>query len=94
MTESQSNNAVARFFGAALMAVGGLIAVLSGLCSVGFLGFMAYATFSGGSGNVSGREIPAMVASVLSLIAMDAIPVGLGVAMFLWGRSIRRGRSS
>jgi hypothetical protein len=70
---------VAKLFGALLMAVGGLIAGLCGLCSAGVLAI----TFSNGAGGIG----PSMM---LALI-FGGPPILIGVGLFLWGRSLWRG---
>ena len=91
MTTNAQVSPVASFFGAALMAVGGLIAVLSGLCSLGFLAVLANAAFSNSAQPVTAQSIPGLMVGLLTLVSIDAIPVGFGVMMFVWGRAIRRG---
>ena len=86
MTNASTASPTARFFGAALMAVGGLIAVLSGLCSAGFLiviGISALDQHAVTPGSVIG--------GLLSLLLFDAVPIGFGVGLFLWGRYLRGG---
>lgn len=83
---SQEPNAVRRYFGAMLMAIGGLIAVLSGLCSLTFLGFVIWNAVTGG-----GRTVIADVVQMLTLmLAFGGIPFGVGLGVFFWGRGFRR----
>ena len=66
------------FFGAALMAVGALIAGLCGLCTVGFL---LVSLFSPGGSGVAVLAIP-----------IGGIPTGLGLLLFWGGKSLRKPR--
>jgi hypothetical protein len=73
---------VVRLLGAMLMAVGCLITVLSGLCSLAFIGTTVLNT----------------PASALSLIAlatamiMGGLPMCMGIGLFVVGRDLFRGR--
>jgi hypothetical protein len=78
-----AGNPVTKLFGAMLMAIGGLIATLCGLCSLGFMGFGVFGAFSQGGGVGALGMIP------IALLA-GAIPVGIGVALFVVGRSLYR----
>lgn len=69
---------MAAFFGGALMAVGALIAVLSGLCSGVFL----VSTFQGSTGDLRGY------AGIALLIG--GLPFLFGLALFFIGRRIYR----
>lgn len=83
---SEKPSAVRRYFGAMLMAIGGLIAVLSGLCSLTFLAFVLWNAASGG-----GRTVIADVVQMLTLmLAFGGIPFGVGLGVFFWGRSLRK----
>jgi len=64
-----------RFLGGLLMAVGGLIALLCGMCTLVFLN------------NSWASE--ALIALLASLV-LGGIPSAVGVALFLLGRSIYR----
>ena len=66
---------VTRFIGAALMAIGGLIAGLCGLCTVGFL--IAGVSSPGGDGLIP-----------LALV-IGGIPTAIGVLLFVAGRGMR-----
>jgi hypothetical protein len=75
------------FFGAALMALGALMVVLCGLCSV--VGFFA------GAGMVSetGRGgVAAFVQSGALVLVFGGIPILIGVGLFLVGRNLCRQR--
>jgi hypothetical protein len=64
------------FFGGLLLATGGLIALLSGLCSAYF--FLMFAGTDGGL-------------SMLPLVFMiGGIPFAIGLGLFFWGRSLIR----
>ena len=71
-----------RLLGGLLMAVGGMIALLCGLCTLGF-GYLMVA--QPGDGGLTLLIIPLIVGGT---------PTGLGVVVFLIGRSIyREGRA-
>lgn len=69
-----------RLFGALLMAVGGLIAVLSGLCSVTFAGLMLV---DQGSWADKGQML-------LMDLFVGGIPFAVGALAFWAGRRLRR----
>jgi len=74
-----ANEDVTRFFGFVLSTVGGLIMVLSGLCSGGVLLF----ALGGGPGGHAGF---AMVFNYLGVIALfGGIPFAVGWTLFAWG---------
>jgi hypothetical protein len=73
-----------RFFGGAFMVVGGLIALLSGACT---LFFVAEGLTSGNSG---GQELGGLV--IFFAVALGAVGIVPGAILFivgrlLWGRS-------
>jgi membrane protein implicated in regulation of membrane protease activity len=79
-------DATRRFLANLLMAVGGLIALLCGGCTVFFLGAAIVALFPGGaSDNASTPLVPGITA-----ILVGGLPTVLGVALFLWGRRMKR----
>ena len=80
---SSEPSAVKRAFGALLMAVGGLIATLSGLCSVLFLVSMVFAVMDSHSAN------DAMV-PLLIVFVVGGVPFALGAGLFVLGRHLRR----
>jgi len=88
MNESSQTGAssVAKLFGALLMAVGGLIAVLSGLCSLAFLGTMIQNSVQhpGQSGQIVGL--------LLVVLFFGGVPISVGVGLFIIGRHLFRGR--
>ena len=80
---NEGGDAIARLFGFMLMAVGGLIALLSGLCSLGFL----LVTIE------SVVRTPASVAPMIGLIlVIGGVPVAVGVALFVLGLNLARPR--
>lgn len=88
MTEenAQKPSPMQRFWGALLMGVGGLIAALGGLCTIGvdaqnIISAFKYPDTESGWGIV----IP------LSLL-VGLIPVGIGVGLFNLGRDLRLSR--
>lgn len=75
---------MAKFFGALLMAIGLLIATLSGLCSAGFL--MSLANGRGSGGHLNG-------AALMFVSVVGGVPFLGGVGMFLGGLTlVRSGR--
>jgi hypothetical protein len=68
--------AVAKLFGALLMAVGGLMAGLCGLCSAG----VVIITISGGSNGIG--------ALMMLVLIFGGPPIAIGTGLFLWGRSL------
>lgn len=86
-TPDESNLAQQRFAGGCLMAVGGLIATLCGLCTALFvIGPIWYALSSGGAF--------AWPLSAIGLV-IGGIPTAIGVVLFVLGlRMIRRAGSS
>jgi hypothetical protein len=82
-TPDSGGDGIARLFGFLLMAVGGLITLLSGLCSLGFL----LATIE------SVVRAPASVAPMIGLILVfGGVPLAVGVGLFVLGRSLTRPR--
>jgi hypothetical protein len=73
---------VAKLFGVLLMVVGGLIVVLSGLCSLGVLVMMGTSPGSNGGALISGI---AMVA------VFGVVPLAVGAGVFLVGLFLWRG---
>lgn len=71
-----------RFLGLLLMAGGGMVALLCGLCT---LAFGALAVSQGGRGFISGLAL---------LLVVGGVPTAAGVLVFVIGRSIyREGRA-
>ncbi len=94
---SGGDRAVIKLFGAFLMAVGGLIVLLCGLCSLGVVGAMITGVVQAGfahHANLGSSSI--VIASLATTIAMVAIFGGVpglcGLAVFLWGRNLYRRR--
>jgi hypothetical protein len=76
---SGGERSVAKLFGALLMAVGGLIVGLCGLCTAGFLVMTA-------------NSDPGAAGGLLVIAAVVAgIPVAVGVLIFIGGRNLWRG---
>jgi hypothetical protein len=67
-----------------LMAVGGLIVVLCGLCSLGFLVITI-----GGAGGSPGQasQLPGFIVMVA---VIGGVPIAIGVLVFIVGRSLWR----
>lgn len=69
-----------KFIGAALMAVGGLIAALCGTCTVLFAGASIMDSF----------RHPGDLISILLLVGVvGGLPTLIGVLLFRWGRRLR-----
>jgi hypothetical protein len=77
--ESDGGRAIAKLFGALLMAAGGLIAGLCGLCSAVFL----FSIAASDPGGVSGMAMVALI--------VGGIPIAVGVGLFMAGRKVWRG---
>lgn len=69
-----------RFFGGLLMAVGVLIMLASGLCSVAFI-----AMLMGEGGNANDA-----LQLLIAVAVFGGIPFALGVGLFVGGRALRR----
>jgi hypothetical protein len=77
---------VQTFVGGALMALGGLIAALCGLCTLGVIGFGVVDTITGGPTDdlMGGAVIVAII---------GGLPTAAGVLLFMWGRRLYRRRN-
>ena len=80
---TEADRAVARLFGALLMAVGGLIVVLCGLCSLGFL----VITIGAGGASAQASQLPGFI---MMVAVIGGVPIGVGVVVFIVGRSLWR----
>jgi len=78
----------ARFFGGLLMGAGILIAVSSGLCSAALTVGALQDAMRSSSGDVG--ELITLGGPLVLLFG--GIPLGVGIVLFLIGRSLRRGR--
>ena len=83
MTEQHTPSATQRFFGALLMGVGGLIALLCGGCGALFVVGGLVTLFTRNP-----QDAP-MIAGMGLVIG--GIPAAFGVGMFLAGRGLRKG---
>ena len=79
-------SAVRRFFAGLLMAVGGLIAVLCGGCTVFFLGTAILTSLRGGESSNASDALGLGISAIL----FGGMPTVVGVALFLWGRRMKR----
>lgn len=79
-----SNAPTLRFFGGLLMAIGGLVAGLSGLCSLTFLGYAIWGLFA------EGQRLADLGSMLLLILAFGGVPFALGAGVFAWGRRLRR----
>ena len=75
---------VQRFFGGALMAVGGLIAALCGTCTLVVMGFGVFGLFDGSS------SVGDLASGVAVLALVGGLPTVLGVLIFRWGWGLYR----
>lgn len=75
---------VIRFFGAILMAIGGLLAVLCGGCTTIFVGIALWEVFSG---QTRGEDMQIILFSALFL---GGIPIVVGAVLFFAGRAMRK----
>jgi hypothetical protein len=79
---------VQRFFGAALMAVGALIAALCGACTLLFIGV----TLIGMASNPSnlGLMLTGVFSGALVVAIVGGLPIVVGILIFRWGRRLFR----
>jgi hypothetical protein len=78
-----------RFFGALLMAVGALIVVLCGLCSIAYV--VSNPGISPNSGSGSGAQLYFLPGDELLVGIVGGVPIALGVVTFVVGvRLFRR----
>jgi hypothetical protein len=83
-TTGYAGSASGRFVGGLIMAFGGLIATLSGLCSAAFLAMM-----------ISSPGDPSMFAFGVFVVGIiGGVPFAVGVALFFIGRSVYRSNKS
>jgi hypothetical protein len=80
---SEGKDLIVRLFGAMLMAVGGLIVVLCGLCSAAFL--VNVLTSASQYGNSAGA-----LSTILFILPIGGVPILIGVGIFFWGRVLFR----
>lgn len=81
MSEAPKSNPAARFFGAALVAVGVLMMLLCGGCGAVFLIFYV----------VDGVTHPNDMPLALMPIVLGGVPALIGWGLFVWGRNLRPG---
>ncbi|WP_421932607.1 hypothetical protein [Phenylobacterium sp.] len=74
-----------RLFGTALMAVGGLMAALSGLCTLGYAGVGLVAAIQGGD---DGYGIVILIVA----LAAGLVPILFGVGLYFGGKALRKPR--
>ena len=79
---------VQRFFGAALMAVGGLIAALCGACSLVFVGVTLISMILN-PGNL-GLMLTGVFSGALAVAIVGGLPTVVGILIFRWGRRLYR----
>lgn len=74
-----------RFVGGLLMAIGGVIALLSGLCSAVFVIGMLVELFSGRG------SLGELLSIGLMVLIVGGVPFAIGFGLFVVGRNARRG---
>ena len=77
---------VQRFFGGALIAVGGLIATLCGVCSLSVI-WMVLATVIQNDMNF-GLLFGSMLSLVFLVPIVGGVPMIMGILIFRWGRRL------
>lgn len=80
------NRPIARFFGGLLMAVGGLIAVTAGLCSLSFVVIDIWQRFA-----YQRSGFAATPTELTIVMIFGGIPFAVGAGLFLGGRALWRG---
>ena len=85
---SERPDPVQRFFGAALMAVGGLIALLCGLCTVAYAG-VALIAMAMNTSNLQ-LMLSGVFGGALLVAVVGGTPTVVGILIFRWGRSLYR----
>jgi len=75
---------VQKFFGGALMAVGGLIAALCGTCTLVVMAFGVFGLFDGST------SVGDLLSGVAVLALIGGLPTVLGVFIFRWGWGLYR----
>ena len=86
MSEAPRPDPVQRFFGAALMAVGGLIAVLCGLCTLLVLGG-SLVTMAMNPSNLA-LMLTGVFSGALLVAIVGGLPTVVGILIFRWGRGL------
>jgi hypothetical protein len=88
MSDQPRPDPVQRFFGAALMAVGALIAVLCGLCTVAYAGVALIAMAM----NTSNLQLllSGVFGGALLVAVVGGTPTVAGILLFRWGRRLWR----
>ncbi|MFI4936088.1 MAG: hypothetical protein ACHP7N_15855 [Caulobacterales bacterium] len=79
--ETDSQRAVSRFWGGMLIAVGGLIGGLCGLCTFGFVGFGVWGLFN---------RAPETLAMIPTALIIGGIPTAFGAILVWLGRGVLR----
>ena len=85
---AEARDPVVAFFGAGLMAIGGLVALLCGLCTVWFVVGGLVDIFT------TPRQIPrVLLLSALPVgVVLGGLPTVIGILIFRWGRGLYRPR--
>ena len=78
----QTPNATRRFFGTAMMAVGALLAGLSGLCTLGYAGIGLWA--------LATEHDPFGGAMVIMALLSGIVPILVGVGLYFGGKALRK----
>ncbi len=85
-----SDGAGRGFWGALLVAVGALIAVLSGLCSLSFAAGMLRTAFTGPHGPHGADAFGGLVMGGVLVGVVGGLPFGCGVVLIIAGRALMR----
>ena len=80
-TRSPRGRPASWFFGAALMAIGAMMVVLCGICSLGFFSSIA---------GISSHSATSIGGGVLMIAIFGGIPIAIGVGLFLVGLGLCR----
>ncbi len=80
------SDASRRFFANLLMAVGGLMTILCGGCTVFFLGTAILTSLRGSEGSNASDALSLGISAIL----VGGMPTVVGAALFLWGRRMKR----
>ena len=81
MSGDSDGRGTERFFGWALITLGGLIATLSGLCTLGWFAVMA---------SESGPSVAPIVEGGLTVLLIGGVPFGAGVLLLVVGLRVLR----
>lgn len=82
-----------RLVGGLLMAVGGLIALLSGLCTSAWFVYLVWNIADEGARGHGGAQVArALAAMSVTGAVVGGVPLAIGVGLFIAGRSLLKRR--